>query len=651
MKIRLYYPSFDPGAAESLNIESKLRFQGTDHEFENGLLDGLISDRVALLDFDPETGELAPGVKIVPPKPGRKLHSLSLSRSDLKDSPKSVQAIQALCFGTVLRTIGLIEHPRALGRRIAWGFDGHQLLIVPRAGYQANAFYHRGSHSLQFFFVSPDARPSDGANGQLNGVYTALSPDIVAHEAAHALVDGIAPHLYNAASPQSLALHEAIADLTSLIFSLRTRNFVTYVLDRNDGELEPELIGSIAEEIGALSAGADTHSSTGGSSEHRHYLRNLHNRFALADEEGQVSAGMRAIASDEPHDLSQVLSGALFDLLLELFKEAQSEETQDKYANSGYALSVATTKLTAVIYRALDYLPPGEISFADFGRAMLAADEVVWPDTAHSSLRTLLKAQLLRRGIGTGETLSSYRNFVPPDLSEETLERFADGESDWKVYDFVNRYSNLFRIPDNTPFQVHKALVLNKVENRPKTAREIEQQEGRQARHEAASEEELADPDDGPDGDEDLSQDGSGGHLVERSLRELLIKVSWRRRETIRIGHLEREFEFLYGTTVSFDLEEKRVLVRLTTNSDGFTDDHDMASQKRQRDARQNLISEWLDAGLLSEMGDDSSTPQLITTDGVCEVRNMAHMLHVAGGTDLDLPEWMTAQLADGGEE
>jgi len=39
-----------------------------------------------------------------------------------------------------------------LGRPLNWAFDVPQLLIIPRAGEQANAFYHPDSHSLQFFY-------------------------------------------------------------------------------------------------------------------------------------------------------------------------------------------------------------------------------------------------------------------------------------------------------------------------------------------------------------------------------------------------------------------------------------------------------------------------------------------------------------------
>lgn len=71
--------------------------------------------------------------------------------------------------------------------RIRWAGrlpGGPQLLVVPRAGEWANAFYERESRSLQFFYFSP--------SGESRRIYTSHSQDIVAHETAHAILDGIA---------------------------------------------------------------------------------------------------------------------------------------------------------------------------------------------------------------------------------------------------------------------------------------------------------------------------------------------------------------------------------------------------------------------------------------------------------------------------
>src|SRR5262249_13458337 len=152
-----------------------------------------------------------------------------------------------------------------------WAFNAPQLLVVPRAGNWANAYYERESHSLQFFFF-PSAR-DPGLT-----VYTALSHDIVAHETGHAIFDGIAPDLYNAVSPQSLALHEAIADITALLMAFRLKDLRKAVLDKTGGEIDDtSAFSGIAKEFA-------TELDPGG---RQLYLRDLRNDKSLRPTAGE----------------------------------------------------------------------------------------------------------------------------------------------------------------------------------------------------------------------------------------------------------------------------------------------------------------------------------------------------------------------------
>ena len=142
--------------------------------------------------------------------------------------------------------------------------------------------------------------------------------------------------------------------------------------------------------------------------------------------------------------------------------------------------------------------------------------------------------------------------------------------------------------------------------------------------------------------------DDSTGQREERKIQELLIKVSWQRAETLTMADgSERMAEFRFGTTVSIDLEAKKVLTRLTTNPDGFADNYCMASQPRQRDLRQALIADWHRRGLLvtSVPFDDDSTqqPRMASMSGTYVLRNMAHMLHAAADADVLIADWMRA--------
>ena len=61
-------------------------------------------------------------------------------------------------YALVMRTLARFEY--ALGRRVHWGFDGHQLHVAPHAFVDANAFYSREDRALIFGSVRADQEPA-----------------------------------------------------------------------------------------------------------------------------------------------------------------------------------------------------------------------------------------------------------------------------------------------------------------------------------------------------------------------------------------------------------------------------------------------------------------------------------------------------------
>ena len=133
-------------------------------------------------------------------------------QASTKTAIKSTHFIQASVFATVFRTMYMYEQPDTLGRKVGGASTRPQLLVVPRAGWLANAYYERALAQPPVLLVRAESKI----------VHTSLSRDIVAHETAHALIDGIVPDLYDAYDPQSLALHEGIADLTAVLIAFRS---------------------------------------------------------------------------------------------------------------------------------------------------------------------------------------------------------------------------------------------------------------------------------------------------------------------------------------------------------------------------------------------------------------------------------------------
>jgi hypothetical protein len=566
---------------------------------EEIFLDGPVTPRVAVVDFDEKTGRLHPGVPFsAPADEDEKGSYRPRSGAPASGGAVSRDETSVSVFGTVFKTIDMFEEPDALGRRIGWAFGAPQLLVVPRAGDWANAFYERESHSLQFFFFRA---PNGGV------VHTSHSQDIVAHETAHAILDGIAPDLYNSISPQALAIHEAIADLTALLSAFRSQALSLEVLRETRGSIaQSTAFTGIAEQFGEALL------------ENRP-LRELLNRKSLkprAPLEDRVDRG-------DPHDLSEVLSGAFYAVMVKLHEslkdeyaaseeprpslvekeESDYEQRKQKAARrseqrppeegpgteSGLpprervamkALYVGANRLKRTLYRGLDYLPPGDVSFADLGRAILASDEASHPDSGEQ--RQWIVEEFVRRGIvGTARELAVRTNFKHPAVTALDLEALV--ESDWAAYQFANENRALLGIPKGVSFVVHDRLRVDKL---------YWHREGAQ------------------------------------KVQECLFKASWNAVEPNRIGRgLPKRRRITVGTTLAIDWNTRKVRALLTS-----------AKQKPvQREDRDRLLSALVDAEIL-RVGDEALGPDArllhgaVKADviqGVLKIQNVARMLHI----------------------
>jgi hypothetical protein len=286
------------------------------------------------------------------------------------------------------RTLETFEY--ALGRRLGWGFAGHQLYLVPAAFAEANAFYDPDSSAVLFGYFEP-AEPAGAPI-----VYCSLSHDIVAHETTHAILDGLRRRFEEPSLPDQAAFHEALADIVALlsVFSLRETVLalipgdpVTGMVDEDRvsaGELARTALLGLAEQFGAA---VRVH---GGDA--------LRRSVTLAADPTLLTQP----AYIEPHARGEILVAAVGNAMLEIWTrrlvDAHAKGTplhRTRVADEG--VRAAGIVLTMCI-RAIDYLPPVDLSFDDFATAILAADEEVVPDDRHA-YRDILAGAFARYGI------------------------------------------------------------------------------------------------------------------------------------------------------------------------------------------------------------------------------------------------------------
>jgi hypothetical protein len=530
---------------------------------EDYFLDGPVTRRVAVLDFNEKTGDLTPAVPYE--RPNGKLGHYKLDPDPKHPDPTTRAFNQVSAFATVLKTIEMFEEQDVLGREIRWAFDAPQLLVVPRAGQMENAFYERDSHSVQFFFF-----PSNQDEREM--VYTSLARDIVAHETGHAILDGIAPHLWFAVTPQSRALHEAVGDLSALLVSIDSEKLRMAVLEKTKGSIkESTHFSAVAEQFG-MERGQGA-------------LRNLNDENLILSD---------AIRSEE-HDLCRVLTAALYSVLVQMHDDRKRQEIartgKDNYAVSGRALYIAAGQFRRMTMRALDYLAPGEISFADYGRAIIAPDQAAHPDDEKE--RDWLRDEFVRRHMVQSRSALE----VDPPPADGLLGVDLQGlmESDWVAYDFANsgQGRQLLGIPAGVQFHIEPRLLVE-----------------REYYH--------------------RMEDGTP---TDQKVGECLFKVWWYQQEENRLGAgFPARRQVVAGTTMAWDRDTGKLRVIVST---GNRNPDELAGQQQDRDL---LLARLADEGVLrpgpQRLGPDHrplrQQANIETTGQVMRVSNLARTLHWA---------------------
>jgi len=340
--------------------------------------------RVNVIDFDSNTGALYEPATYRTTATGKLLDPFAdASDATLLGDPR-FHAQNS--YAIAMKTLARFEF--ALGRRVRWGSDGHQLYVAPHAFTDANAFYSKEDRGLFFgYFPDPKGRQ----------IFTCLSHDIVAHETTHALLDGLRSRYMEASSPQQAAFHEGFADIVALLSVFALEDVVAALLkprSRDKGKLiaakhltAPRLKRSVlfglALEMGQAMA------EVRGEALRRSITKNARRSLAGVTEE---------------HDLGEYLVAGMLNAFLAIWVSRLNKIGTVRRGLKDLSLvveqgaQVANHLLTMAI-RALDYCPPTDIDFSDFLSALLTIDHEVVPDDSRFGYRKALLDNFARYGI------------------------------------------------------------------------------------------------------------------------------------------------------------------------------------------------------------------------------------------------------------
>jgi hypothetical protein len=401
---------------------------------------GPVGERFAVIDYDGTNKTFYQPVDLNDPR--------LMVGGGLSPSESDPRFHQQMVYAVANETLQRFEF--ALGRRIHWRHSKRSadaapmprgssrcLNLFPHAMCQANAFYSPEAHGILFgYFKASRTHPGRNLPGQT--VFTCLSHDIIAHETTHAIVDGIREYFTEPTNIDVPAFHEAFADLAALFSHFAHKDVLLDTLQKTGGQLfqfqlKPDVApGAGPPVIQAQLAGPnpliELALQFGGASGMRGGLRS-----ALGTPPNSDDINVKT----EPHDRGSILVAAVFDAYFTVYARRTADLFRIFRAGGG-AMSPAdipapladrlaeeasrtAEEFFVVCARALDYCPPVDVTFGDFLRAALTADQDLHPVDTHGVRDAFMQAFRLRGIVAEGARSFSEESLFWPKVREKVL--------------------------------------------------------------------------------------------------------------------------------------------------------------------------------------------------------------------------------------
>lgn len=451
-KLQIY--AFDPGL--DLDLKTAHVNRSTIHVAWEDVAYGPVGDYIEVVDIDPASASAYAPVNLDDP--------YLLAQDGLAPSEGNPQFHQQMVYAVAMKTIANFEG--ALGRKVHWSpkrrddqgnwlgaKDSYvrRLRIYPHALREANAYYSPDKKALLFgYFNAANEDPMDGLPGGM--IFSCLSHDIISHEMTHAILDGIHRRLLEPSNPDVLAFHEAFADVVAIFQHFTLPGVLEHQIEQTRGDLSTEnLLSQLAMQFG--------HATNRGSS--------LRDALGTTDPTTGVWKRRKADPSVlrevfEPHARGATLVAALFEAFLAMYEshtedllriasgaggvQAEGRLHPDLVKRLADEARTVSHRLLRICIRALDYLPPVDVTFGDFLRALITIDSDLVPDdTRH--YRTALICAFRDRGIYPRDlrTLSveSLRWSEPTDTEQQLFSKLLPPSNVLRTIAYANDFADI----------------------------------------------------------------------------------------------------------------------------------------------------------------------------------------------------------------
>jgi hypothetical protein len=447
-KLRGY--AFDPSlsilleTAQVNNITYKVEWEDLDTLPQNTKQTVPAGEYIEIIDYDPATGVFYDAVDLN--------ERFLLAQDGLEPSVSNPQFHQQMVYAVIMITIKNFE--AALGRKVQWADrfitqPGNKiksefvkrLRVYPHALRQANAYYNPLKKSLLFgYFPAQPAQP----HLQLPSgtVFTCLSHDIIAHEATHAILDGLHRKYIEPTHPDTRAFHEAFADIVALFQHFTFPEVLKHQIAKTRGNLAAQnLLGQLAQEFGKA----------------------MGNYGSLRDAIGHTDPVTKQWIPHVPnpneyatkmefHDRGAILVAAIFDAFLNIYKHRIRKLLRVATNGSGilpegdlhpdmvdllanHAAETAA-RVLRICVRAVDYCPPIDITFGDYLRAIITADMDLVADDDRNYRIAFIEA-FQKRGIFP----SGIKSMSVEALTYEQYPELKLDDSNEKIFiDFLRKF-------------------------------------------------------------------------------------------------------------------------------------------------------------------------------------------------------------------